>query len=114
MKTSWIIGVMMLYLLIFGIEMMVTEGDAFNVTQQDQLTALMSPAMTNQSGVVSGAVAFVANIGTYFATFVSALFLWSPSVWTGYLIWFWLFFCLPISVGMIVGVVTILRGGASS
>ena len=114
MKTSWIIGVMMLYLLIFAAEMMVTGGTAFNATQHSQLERLMAPTMTNQSGVVSGAVALVSNAGTYFVTFVSALFLWSPSVWTGYLVWFWLFICLPISIGMVIGVVTILRGTSSS
>ena len=80
MKTSWVIGVIMFYLLIFGIEMMVTDGTAFSANETQRLNVLMGPTMTNQSGATSALVSLAKNVGTYFVTFLNAIFP-KPTSW---------------------------------
>ena len=113
MKHSWVMGVVLLYLLILGVEMMVTEGTAFSSAAESQIEGLLSPSMTNQSGAVTSIISLASQAGTYFMTFVNAVFLWSPSVWTGYLVWVWFYLCVPITVTMIIGVIIVLRGSSS-
>ena len=113
MKHSWVMGVVMLYLLVLGVEMMVTGGTAFSSEGQGYLDSLVSPAMSNQSGALTSIVSLAIQVGTYFETFIKAVFLWSPSVWTGYLIWVWFYMCVPLTIAMIIGIIIVLRGSSS-
>lgn len=110
MKTSWIIGVITIYLIIMAAELMATNGTAFSASTSENLTTLMSPTMANYSSSTSAFASIVTNVGTYVMTFLQAMFLWSPTIFSGYWIWFWLFICLPVSIGMVLSVVQILRG----
>ncbi len=82
----------------------------FNPSSGNPLSTLMAPTMTNISGQVSAAVTIITNIGNYCVAFLGALFLWSPTIWSGYFVWIWFLVCLPISIGMVFSVITILRG----
>lgn len=113
MKHSWVWGVIAFYLLILGIEMMVTGGSAFSSTGQSNLEAMMSPTLTNQSGVVAAVWSTATQVASYFITFIQAIFLWSPSIFTGYLVWLWVYICLPTTITMIIGIIIVLRGGSS-
>ncbi len=110
MKTSWIIGVFMFYMLIVGIAMMVASTNTPDSDVMSIIDTLIRPSIVNQAGSASAFVSFVRDIGTYFMAFLGALFLYFPSVWQGHLIWFYYFVCIPVSVGMVLSIVTILRG----
>jgi hypothetical protein len=45
-----------------------------------------------------------------FASFLSAIVMYYPAIFTGYFIWFWWCICLPIAIGFIISIVTIIRG----
>lgn len=111
MKTSWVIGVFVFYLLIFAAEMMVTGGSFGPTTTSG---ALVSPSIASSSNSVSQWFTVMASGFNYFISFIGVLFLYSPSVFPGNYVWMWWFICLPVDVGMIFGIVTMLRGSASS
>lgn len=110
-KQSWIITAMMLWVLIFCCEMMVTNGTAFDPkVNGNTINELMSPSMTNMAGSQSNLLTFVTNIGNYLYGFISIIFLWSPTVFAGYAIYLWFILCMPIGVSFAIGIVMFLRG----
>lgn len=110
MKTSWIIGIVTLYLIIFAVEMMVTKGTAFSSGVNGQLNSMMGISMANYSNSNTAFVSLIINAGTYIMTFINVVFLWSPTVFAGYGIWFWQFICLPVSIGTVISMVQVIRG----
>ena len=114
MKTSWAIGIFMFYLLIAACAVMIEQTNTMNSDVISAIGTLLRPTVTNVAGSTTGFVSFVTNIGSYIMAFIGALFLWFPSVWTGYLYYFWLFICVPVSVGMIISIVIILRGSSTT
>ena len=110
MKQSWIIGVISLWILIFTAEMMATSGTAFSSNMTASMTALAHPSMANYSNIFSSTASIISQVGTYFMVFISALTLYSPTVFAGNWIWFWAFICFPISISFIIVIITILRG----
>ncbi len=121
MKTSWIIGVVMLYLLIFACEVFVTGGTTLAGTTSsgvtnivtDNSTSLMSPNLQESTNAFTSAWAIATGVARYLSLIIQVLFLWCPTVFSGYMIWFWWFICFPVDCGMIFSIVTIIRGGHS-
>ena len=114
MRTSWAIGITAFYLLILGLEMLLTNGAAFSATDQTTLKYLMSPIFTNLSGETSAIFGVVLWVANFFSMLVKVIFLYAPTVWSGYLQYVWFYICLPVSIGMIVSVVSLLRGSGAS
>ena len=113
MKSSWIVGVVMFYLLILGLEMMVTDGTLFSNAVTRNAGTLMQPEIAASGNIVTQAWAVLSNVGEYLKAVVEILFLWSPSVFAGYMIWVYWFICFPISCAMVYGVVSLIRGVGS-
>lgn len=117
MKTSWIIAIVMAYLLIFALEVFVTGGLTFastssgvdNIASSNQ-SALSTPDIAESSNVFTAAWAVVKGVASYLKILIGMLFLWMPTVFTGYLVWFWWFVCFPVDVGMVFSIVSIVRG----
>ncbi len=118
MKTSWIIGCVMMYLLIFFLELFATGGHVFSTTTSSNMTnmattnqaSLMAPTFAESTNVFTGAWAVVTGVAPYLKIILQMLFLWMPTVFAGYLVWFWWFICFPIDCGMVVSIVFIARG----
>jgi hypothetical protein len=105
------IGVMMFWLLIFASEMMVTNATSFNPTG---LTGTVNVTVTSGSNFMSTIFTYLTNLGGYIKAIIQALLLYEPSVFAGNYIWFWYFICLPIDIGMLFSIVSMLRGSSSS
>jgi len=113
MKTSWIIGVVMLYLIIMGLESWATGGTTLgssgNIATSSQST-LMSPPLAESTNLFSSAWAVVTNVAFYLRDLMGIFILWSPTVFSGYLIWVWWGVCFPVDVAMVFGIVAMVRG----
>ncbi len=118
MKSSWVMAIVMLYLVIFACEMFATGGTVFgavtssgmhNVATENQST-LIIPQLTNSGNVITQAWTIITNVGTYLATFIGILFLWAPTVWSGYMAWVYWFICFPVSCMMVFAIVSLARG----
>ncbi len=122
MKISWVQGVIMLYLLILGCELMANtggggvysgnvSGEFRNVVTENQST-LIEPAYSSGSsgGVISNIWTVATNIGPVLATIAGFLVLWSPTVFSGNLLWAWWFICFPTDVAMIFAILAMVRG----
>ena len=103
----------MFYLLILGLELMVTEGTVFTNAITRNMSTLYQPEIASQSNVITQGVAIVTHIGDYLQAFLEIMFLWSPSVFSGYMIWIYWFICFPVVCAMMYGVVSLIRGVSS-
>ena len=80
MKTSWMIGVIMLWLLIFISEGMVTGVTIFNPAT---LNPALNMTILNGSNQVSTVFTIVTNLGGYIQGLFQILFLYQPSIFAG-------------------------------
>jgi len=118
MKQSWVIAVVTLYV-VFHLLGSVAEGSlSITSSQVSQAQGLMQPIMTdvsplNSIPVIGLAVSLITNIGSYFISFMMMVFLWYPTLWSGTWMWFYWLFVMPVSIGMIMAIVTMLRGSQS-
>jgi hypothetical protein len=121
MKTSWIMGIMMVYLLILSLEMIATGGtvlgasasyqvDSANYTFAQGAGKLVAPEISNSSNVIAQAWSAISNIGPYLNIAIAILLLWSPTLFAGNMIWVWWFVCFPTCVGMVFSIISIARG----
>lgn len=103
----------MMYLLIFACEMFATGGlllgAAGNVATVNQ-TALLAPSVQESTNVFTGAWAVIAGVAPYLRLLVQVIFLYQPTVFMGYMSWFYWFVCFPVSVGMVASIIFIVRG----
>lgn len=117
MKTSWIIGLVMAWLLIFALEMFATGGTSFastssgirNIATENQ-TALLAPTLQQSTSVFTGAWATITGVADYLRVILNIIFLWCPTVFYGYLLWVWWFICFPVGCGFAASLVFIVRG----
>jgi uncharacterized membrane protein len=109
MKTSLIIGVVQLYLVIVFCEMVVTGASIFAPALTSQQGVLSSPTMASSS-----IATFITNAGQFLAALIPALLLYSPTVFSGNMAWVWWFTCFPIDVGIVASIIWIVRGVQSS
>jgi hypothetical protein len=89
------------------------------IMQMDNLLANAKTVSDMQSlgqptGTDFNLVSFVTTVWSYMKVFIPMIFLYNATVWSGYWIWFYFFVCLPICVGMVFSIVTIMRGSSSS
>jgi hypothetical protein len=110
MKSSWIMGVIMSYLLILGIELLVTEGNLFSNPITANAGVLAQPDIITSGSIFSQVGAILSQLGTWISTFIQVLFLYNASVFSGYMIWVYVLICLPITIATIYGVVQLIRG----
>jgi hypothetical protein len=110
MRTGTLIGVVMLYIIILGLEMMVTGGANFTNPVTTSAGALLQPDVAASGNIATQTWAVVSNIGSYIGAIFGAIMLWSPTIFSGYMLWLYWFFCFPIACALIYGVVTMIRG----
>lgn len=107
MKTSWIIFIGMVYLAILYFSGIMEQTNNINSSVASNFMALNTPSGTNFMGVLA---TDIVNVWNYLLHFFPMLFLWNPSIWTGYWLYFYYIFCIPICIGMVMSIVFILRG----
>ncbi len=111
MRQAVIMGLVMAWLVLQGLTSMleaqssVLSSDASNIT-----STLMSPQTSSLSSDTSGIAVLMTNGKPIVDAFIRIVFLYSPTVWTGYLCYFWLYICLPIAISTIVALLFIIRG----
>jgi hypothetical protein len=76
----------------------------------DNSSLLMSPTIAESTNIFTAAWAAITNVASYLSIIIQIIFLWCPTVFSGYLLWFWWIICFPIDVGIVFSIVTIVRG----
>lgn len=118
MKQSWVVGIVMIYVILQGLTMVAqadTTGDSsiwgvldsvfkYNLSQvQGSGTSLISSLwVPAQVGI-----AVLMALG-------NIILLYYPALFSGSYIWFWFIVCLPIAVGFVFTIVTLVRGVPST
>jgi hypothetical protein len=69
----------------------------------------MARTLGQPTGTNFNLVSLIVDVWTYMKIFIDMLFLY-PDYWTGYWIWFYAVVCMPVMVGVVFGIVTIMRG----
>ncbi len=115
MKLSLIQGAVMMWILVFITEMIVTEGTLFGpLLYTNPLNSLFSIDITNFSTIVTAFATFIGGFGIWLKNFFGIIFLWSPSVWTGDFIWIWYILFVTQGVAILFGIISLIRGVHSS
>lgn len=106
----------MAWILIFCLEMMATGGVSFSGTSSgianpvSDNASLINPDFSESTNIFVAAWAVVTHVASYLKILVQVLFLWCPTVFAGYMIWFWWLICFPVDVGIVFSLVSIVRG----
>jgi hypothetical protein len=100
-----------MWLFILFCEVLVTNNPLFAPSGAN---ALLSMNIYNSSGIIPATATFFTNLGNYFKAFLDIITLYQPTVFSGNYIYLWYMLCLPVDIGMIFSVVTIIRGVHSS
>jgi hypothetical protein len=112
MRTGTLVGIVILYMVILGLEMMVTGGIDFTNNVTNSAGALLQPDVAASGNIATQTWAVISNIGSYVGAIFGAILLWSPTVFSGYMLWLYWFICFPIACAMIYAVITMIRGSA--
>jgi hypothetical protein len=116
LKTSWIIGIMSLYMVCLVVCSIIEQTNLVTSASVASLQGMMQPEGSDVSNllqnvpVLSGAVSLITMVWSYLKPVIEAIFLYFPDLWNGPWLWFYFIFILPISIGFVVSVVFILRG----
>lgn len=108
----------MAWALIFLLEMMATGGTVFSATTSSNMTnpiannstLLMSPTLAESTNIFTAAWAVTTGVANYLKIVIQIIFLWCPTVFSGYMLWFWWLICFPVDVGIVFSIVSIVRG----
>ena len=115
MKMSFIIGWAALFISLIFFDTIVQQSTGIGSDTYGWVKSLGEPDITNMTSPgVGQLISLITYVGQYIVTFISMIFLWFPSIWTGNWIWFYWFFCVPVTIGFIVSIVFVLRGVGST
>lgn len=118
MKQSWVVGIVMLYVILQGLTMIVqasTTGDSGVWNILDGVFKYNLSQVQGSSTSLISSIWVPAQVGiSVLMTFLSVIMLYYPALFHGNYIWFWFVICLPISVGFVISIVTTIRGVAST
>ena len=118
MKTSWIIGIFMLYMLLFSLELFATGGVSFASATSSNITniattnqsALIRPEFAESTNLFTSAWAVATQSAAYLVLIIKVLFLWFPTVFTGYVGYIYWYIVMAIDAGVVFSIFSIVRG----
>lgn len=113
MRHGFILGIAMLYMIILGLQMMVTGQTT--MTDANNLGKIIdgyNPETRVEEGILAGSMESYTNTNTGqsessigsddFIRVGKAIgqmaFLYAPAIFTGNYLWFWFIFCFPIAI----------------
>ena len=104
MKSSWIMTWVIIWLTLafFG-----SIAEQRNLFELHGIGATVT-SLTTPEG--SNALQVIINAWEYVKVLISALALWFPTLWAGNWIYVYYFVCLPIVLGGVYGIVSMIRG----
>ena len=112
MKTSWIIGIVFVFMISSFFVHGVVEQNATPISQDimDNIATLSQPEIQNNP-----LAAIALGVGTVCLVFIQMLLdLFMPSLYVGTFIYVWLFMWIAIIVGIVMTIVFIIRGVGGS
>jgi len=117
-KQSWVVGIVMLYVILQGLTMVVQASTTGDSSVWGILDGVFKYNLSQVQGSGTSLVSSLwvpAQVGVaVLMSFGSIILLYYPALFHGTYIWFWFIFCLPIAVGFVISIVTLVRGVASS
>lgn len=115
MKQSWVVGIMIIYIALQGWTMTLQQSTTGDTSVWSSLQNMW---YLNFTQLVGSSVSMIwspaLSVLSVFVAFASAIILYYPAIFQGTFIWFWWCICLPVAVGFIISIVTIIRGTGST
>lgn len=112
MKQSWVVGIIMIYVILQGLTMVVQTSTTGESSVWSILHNMYAVNLT-QNVVISAVSSIFAAAGVVlaiFATLLQMIFLYYPALFSGVYLWFWFVVCFPIACGFVVSIVSVIRG----
>lgn len=114
MRSGWTAGVVFLYLGIWWYAMLYAQQTTMSSSIVTNFGWLVSPQVNDFTGSVLSQASAITMVGSYLVNFIGVCLLWFPGLWSGALVWVYLFVCLPISISMITQIMTTWGRGVGS
>lgn len=119
MKQSWLVGLLMAYILIMGIGMMVQSQTSPDASIVEVIRSMGMPNMRGyNSSIISGLSGAIFGAGDIIRLVQGLIYmslLYFPALFQGYYVWVWWILCMPIAVSTwIAGLMAIFRGTPST
>ena len=116
MKQSWVVGIVMLYVMLQAINMIVQASTTVDGTMWSVFDSMWR--MEYSQNIVASAVSsFFAPAGMAIAVLTAlgkAVLMLYPAIFTGTYIWVWWILCFGVAVSFIVTIVLTVRGVSST
>jgi hypothetical protein len=119
MKQSWVVGTIALYMILMGLQMIVSGTFSTSSTgvgselYAEQFPAELAPHTDPDSGQSSVEIE-AGTIATSIWNVGQMAMLYFPALYQGNYVWFWWIFCFPIALSFWVVMFTIFRGVGST
>lgn len=118
MKQAWVIGIVMLYVILMGLQMFVAgETSTSSTGVGSELHAYQLPGeVTAHTDPDSGASSVEIDAGTIASGIWHVgqmALLYFPGIFQGDYIWFWWCICFPIAVSFWIAMFVVFRGSSS-
>jgi hypothetical protein len=110
MKQSYVIGIVMLWVMALWLCCVAENNNIIGNEQTNLISVLLTPQGTDFSNPITAVTSIITDVWQYMKVFLQMAVLWFPDLWHGNWIWVWYVICLPLAIGMIFSIVTILRG----
>ena len=114
MKTSWLIGCLILWLAIFLMSGVVSNTTTMSGSDVGVFESIFHLVGANSSETTLNVVTVLTDIWIVIKGIAYILLLWFPTLWTGYWVWFWYLVCLPVCLGVAFSIISMVRGVGSS
>lgn len=110
MKSSWLAGIVLLYVGLLFLSMVAENNSAIGASDINLFNGILNPQGTDFSNPLVATYSLMTDVWQYVKLFIQIVFLWFPDLWTGSWIWFYYFVAFPISAMMIFSFISLLRG----
>ena len=102
----------MLYVILQGFTMIAQGTTTGDISIWSNLNGMYKTNLT-QNVVISAVSAIwapAASVLSVISTFLQAVVMYYPALFTGYYVWLWWCLLLPISVGFVIVIISMIRG----
>lgn len=113
MKQSWIIAIVSLWIILTLLSNVAESTALMGTGEATTLQTLMTPFASDHTGIVDIGVSFITNVWNYFKLFIQVALLYYPTLWAGSAIFIYFILFMPVGIGFVVSIITILRGSSA-
>ena len=116
MKQSWVVGIIMLYVILQAINMTLQASTSVDGSMWGVFNNMWHLELS-QNVVASAVSSFFAPAGFAIAAIIAlakVILMLYPAIFSGNYVWFWWTICFPVAISFIITIIMSIRGVSST